>query len=71
MLKSVHNPKFAELTDAQLSAAYLAAESERRQLKTLHDSGADVDDSVFDAIDSQLFQIDDELCARDLPLPRK
>jgi hypothetical protein len=71
MLKSVHNPKFAELTDAQLSAAYLAAEGERRQLIALYDSGADIDDSALEALSSQLFYIDDELCARDLPLPRE
>jgi hypothetical protein len=69
MLKSIHNPNFADLTDLQLSAAYLAAENERRQLMAQHDSGADID-AALDAIDSQLFQLDDELCARDLPLPR-
>jgi hypothetical protein len=69
MLKSIHNPKFANLTDSQLSAAYLAAENERRQLMAQNDSGADID-AALDAIDSQLFQLDDELCARDLPLPR-
>jgi hypothetical protein len=60
---------FADLTDSQLSAAYLTAEIERRQLMTQHDSGADVD-AALDAIDARLFQIDDALCARDLPLPR-
>jgi len=61
--------KFTDMTDTQLSAAYLTAETERRQLMTQHDSGADVD-AALDAIDAQLFQIDDELCTRDLPLPR-
>jgi hypothetical protein len=60
---------FADLTDSQLSAAYLTAEIERRQLMMQHDSGADVD-AALDAIDARLFQIDDALCARDLPLPR-
>ena len=61
--------KYADLTNEQLSAAYLSAEIERRQLMTQHDSGADVD-AALDAVDAALFQIDDELCARDLPLPR-
>lgn len=69
MLKSIHNPRFADLTDEQLSAAYLSAENERRQMMAQHDSCADVD-AALDAIDAVLFQIDDELCARDLPLPR-
>lgn len=69
MLKSTHNPQFADLTDSQLSAAYLSAENERRALIAQHDNGADVD-AALDALDAQLFQIDDELCARDLPLPR-
>ena len=60
---------FNDMTDNQLSAAYLSAENERRQLMTQHDSGADVD-AALDANDAALFQIDDELCARDLPLPR-
>ena len=60
---------FTDMTDSQLSAAYLSAENERRQLITQHDSGADVD-AALDAVDAALFQIDDALCARDLPLPR-
>lgn len=69
MLKSIHNPRFADLTDEQLSATYLSAENNRRQLMAQHDTGADVD-AALDAVDAALFQIDDELCARDLPLPR-
>lgn len=60
---------FTDMTDNQLSAAYLSAENERRQLMAQHDAGADVD-AALDAIDARLFQIDDALCARDLPLPR-
>ena len=70
MLKSIHNPRFADLTDEQLSAAYLSAENARRALMARYDDGAEIDDAALDAIDAQLFQIDDELCARDLPLPR-
>ena len=69
MLKSIHNPQFADLTDSELNAVYLNAENERRQLIAQHDSGADID-AALDAIDAQLFYLDDELCARDLPLPR-
>ena len=60
---------FTDMTDNQLSAAYLSAENERRQLIAQHDAGVDVD-AALDAIDTALFQIDDALCARDLPLPR-
>jgi hypothetical protein len=60
---------YTDMTDNQLSAAYLSAENERRQLMAQHDTGADVD-AAIDAIDARLFQIDDELCTRDLPLPR-
>lgn len=69
MLKSIPNPQFADLTDSELSAAYLSAENERRQLIAQHDSGVDID-AALDAIDARLFYLDDELCARDLPLPR-
>jgi hypothetical protein len=62
--------KYADMTDEQLNAAYLSAENERRQLMAQYDDGADIDDAVFDVLDTRLFQIDDELCARDLPLPR-
>jgi hypothetical protein len=61
--------KFTDMTDSQLNAAYLTAENDRAQLMAQHDSGVDVD-AALDAIDAHLFQIDDELCARDLPLPR-
>jgi hypothetical protein len=62
--------KYADMTDEQLNAAYLSAKNERRQLMAQYDDGADIDDAVFDALDTRLFQIDDKLCARDLPLPR-
>jgi hypothetical protein len=55
---------FTDMTDNHLSA-----ENERRQLMAQHDTGADVD-AALDAVDAALFQIDDALCARDLPLPR-
>ena len=61
--------KYTDMTDNQLSAAYLSAENERRQLMAQHDAGVDVD-AALDAVDAALFQIDDALCARDLPLPR-
>lgn len=61
--------KYAGLTNEQLNAAYLNAENARRALMTQHDSGANVD-AALDDVDARLFQIDDELCARDLPLPR-
>lgn len=68
-LRSIHNPRFAHLDDAQLSAAFLSAESERRRIISDMDSGVDVE-TALDEVDSLIFQIDDELCARNLPLPR-
>ena len=68
-LRSIHNPRFAHLDDVQLSAAFLTAEAERRRLISDMDAGADVE-AALDAADSLIFQLDDELCARNLPLPR-
>ena len=69
MMASIHNPQFAELSDSQLNDAYLNAEIQRKHLMAQNDGGADVD-AQLDAIDTRLFLIDDELCARGLPLPR-
>lgn len=69
MMASIHNPQFAELSDSQLNDAYLSAEVQRKHLMAQNDDGADID-AQLDAIDARLFLIDDELCARGLPLPR-
>ena len=69
MIASIHNPQFAEFSDSQLNSAYLSAEIQRKHLLVQGDGGADID-AQLDAIDARLFLIDDELCARGLPLPR-
>ena len=69
MMASIHNPQFAEFSDSQLNSAYLSAEIQRKHLIAQGDGGADID-AQLDAIDARLFLIDDELCARGLPLPR-
>lgn len=61
MLKSVHNPRFADLTDTQVSDLY-ASTYKSRNPDTMTDS-------ELDQIESDLFWIDDELCARGLDLP--
>lgn len=68
-LRSIHNPEFAHFDDVQLGAAFLAAESQRKTLIATADAGADVG-AALDEIDSLIFRLDDELCARNLPLPR-
>jgi hypothetical protein len=61
MLKSTHNPRFTELSDSQLSALYVI---------TYQSRNCDaMTDSELDRIESELFWLDDELCARGLDLP--
>jgi hypothetical protein len=62
MLASQNNPRFAALSDSELSALYVS---------TRQSFNADtMDDAQLEAIDTELFWIDDELCARGLDLPR-
>lgn len=70
MIQSQHNPRFADLSDAEVGAQFLAAEAKRKQLMSAYDAGDDSVESAIDDIDSLIFQLDDELCARVLPLPR-
>lgn len=69
-LRSIHNPRFADLSDADVNAQFLAAEAKREQLMAAYDAGDDSMESAIDDIDSLIFQLDDELCARNLPLSR-
>jgi hypothetical protein len=63
MIKSQHNPRFAGLSDKQVQDLYIQVYKERK-------AGADkLTDEQLDALESELFWIDDELCARDLDLP--
>lgn len=70
MIQSQHNPQFASLSDNDISAKFLAAEAKRKHLMAAYDAGEDSLESEIDAVDSLIFQLDDELCARGLPLPR-
>lgn len=61
MLKSTYNPRFADMSDSQLSDLYVTT-AKSRNCDTMTDS-------ELDALESELFWIDDELCARGLDLP--
>ena len=61
MLKSTHNPRFTELSDSQLSDLYVSTYQSRNC-----DTMTDLE---LDCIETELFWIDDELCARGLDLP--
>lgn len=64
MIQSTHNPRFAGLTDDEVSSLYIQAYKARAE-------GANtLTDTQLDALESDLFWIDDELCARGLDLPR-
>ena len=61
MLKSIHNPTYAGMTDAEVSALYVST------YKAYNPDT--MTDAELDANDSALFWLDDELCARGLNLP--
>lgn len=61
MLKSQHNPTYASMTDTEVSALYVTTYKARNP-----DTMTDIE---LDENDSQLFWLDDELCARGLDLP--
>lgn len=64
MIQSQHNPRFAGLSDNEVTELYIQAYRARSEgVNTLTDT-------QLDAIESELFWIDDELCARGLDLPR-
>lgn len=64
MIQSTHNPRFSGLTDDEVSNLYIQAYKARAE-------GANtMTDTQLDALESELFWIDDELCARGLDLPR-
>lgn len=69
IIVSTHRPEFAGVTDAELSAAYIESEAQKRALVERMDDGQDVE-AELDALHSRQFALDDELCARGLPLPR-
>lgn len=61
MIRSTHNPKFSSLSDTQVLEAYVSTYKSRNP--------DTMTDSELDQIDSDLFWLDDELCARGLDLP--
>ena len=64
MIQSTHNPRFAGLSNDEVTELYIQAYRARSE-------GANtLTDTQLDAIESELFWIDDELCARGLDLPR-
>lgn len=64
MIQSTHNPRFAGLSNDEVQELYIQAYKARSE-------GANtLTDTQLDAIESELFWIDDELCARGLDLPR-
>ena len=63
MIQSQHNPRFAGLSDNEVTELYIQVYRARAE-------GANtLTDTQLDAIESELFWIDDELCARGLDLP--
>ena len=61
MIQSQHNPAYASMTDAEVSALYVATYKARNP--------DTMTDEELEANDSALFWLDDELCARGLDLP--
>jgi hypothetical protein len=61
MLKSTQNPRFATMSDSQVSDLYVST-YQSRNCDTMTDT-------ELDQIESELFWLDDELCARGLDLP--
>lgn len=64
MIQSTNNPRFAGLTDDEVSNLYIQTYRARAE------GSNTLTDMQLDAIESELFWIDDELCARGLDLPR-
>jgi hypothetical protein len=69
ILQSIRNPKFTHLDDAEVSQLYIDKSHERTALIARADAGDDNAWDEVDALDSVLFSIDEELCARNLDLP--
>ena len=61
MIQSTFNPRFETFSNEELAALYVAT-YKSRDCDTMTDA-------QLDSIESELFWIDDELCARGLDLP--
>jgi hypothetical protein len=68
IFKSVNNPAFAHLDDAGIASLYVETCLLRSALVAKADAGEDIWDTI-EELDSRLFCIDDEMCARNLDLP--
>lgn len=72
-LRDTRLAEFAHLNDSQVAQLYLDAEAKRKAIADDADATGNWSDDTerkLNAIESELFLIDSELCARDLPLPR-
>lgn len=70
MIQSIRNPKFQHLTDDEVIRAFIDAEVKRKHLQIRADDGEEELWEDIDKLESSMFFLDDELCARDLPIPK-
>jgi hypothetical protein len=63
MIQSQHNPRFTGMSDNDVTELYI------QTYKARSEGANTLTDTQLDAIESELFWIDDELCARGLDLP--
>ena len=64
-LVSIRRPEYSSYSDNDIQNQYDAMEDRRKALVIDCDNGRATDDQL-DAIDRELFKLDDELCARGL-----
>jgi hypothetical protein len=74
LIASSHNPQFNGVSDIDLSNSYILKENHREELMAKIDNCQNEHEiellyAEIDNIEHQIFLIDDELCARGLPLP--
>ena len=64
-LVSTRRPEYSSYSDNDIQNQYAAMDDRRKALILDYDNGKATDDQL-DAIDRELFKLDDELCARGL-----
>lgn len=74
IIASTRQPAYTALTNEQVEQAYREADARKRSLYAAVDAlPADADTSDLEreqnAVEAELFSLDDELCARGLDLP--
>ena len=62
-LVSSRRPEYASFSDNDIQRMYAAMDDKRKMTILDYDNGKATDDDL-DAIDRDLFKLDDELCAR-------